>query len=110
MLAGSAVETPHRDPHSSHVFHQYCVTLPAGCDRSAIQAGLKAQGIPTAVYYPGALSAQPAMGQLGLVAEGGTRVSQDAAVRILALPMHTELTEDVQAFVVEQLSRTLSVV
>ena len=83
--------------------------LPAGCDRSAVQNALKAQGIPTAVYYPGALSAQPAMAQLGRVVEGGTPVAQDAAARILALPMHTELTEDIQAFVVEQLSRTLSV-
>ena len=106
-VGGHAVATPHRDPHSSHVFHQYCVMLPAGCDRSAVQNALKEQGIPTAVYYPGALSAQPAMAQLGRVAEGGTPVSQDAAARILALPMHTELTEDIQAFVVEQLSRTL---
>ena len=110
MLADSAVVTPHRDPHSSHVFHQYCVMLPAGCDRSAVQNALKEQGIPTAVYYPGALSAQPAMAEVGRVADGGTPVSQDAAARILALPMHTELAEDIQAFVVEQLSRTLSVV
>ena len=110
MLADSAVATPHRDPHSSHVFHQYCVMLPAGCDRSAVQDALKGQGIPTAVYYPGALSAQPAMANVGRIAAGGTPESQDAAARILALPMHTELTEDIQAFVVEQLSRTLSVV
>ena len=110
MLADSAVVRPHRDAHSSHVFHQYCVMLPAGCDRSAVQDALREQGIPTAVYYPGTLSTQPAMAQLGRVSDGGTPVSQDAAAGILALPMHTELTEEIQAFVVEQLSRTLSVV
>ena len=84
--------------------------LPTGGDRSAVQDALKEQGIPTAVYYPGALSAQPAMAEVGRISEGGTPMSQDAAARILALPMHTELTEDIQAFVVEQLSRTLDVV
>ena len=83
LLAGRAVATSPQS-HSSHVFHQYCVM--AGCDRSAVQNALKEQGIPTAVLSR-CLWVQPAMAEVGRVADGGTPVSQDAAARILALPM-----------------------
>jgi len=98
---------PFRDPRSTHLFHQYCVLLPVGTDRDALQRGLLAAGIPTAVYYPTPLSSQPAFAGSARTERMGTPVAHDVAGRILALPMHTELTEAMQTRVVAELFRLL---
>ena len=98
---------PFRDPRSTHLFHQYCVLLPVGTDRDALQRGLLAAGIPTAVYYPTPLSSQPAFAGSARTERMGTPVAHDVAERILALPMHTELTEAMQTRVVAELFRLL---
>ena len=102
------LNTPFRDPRSTHLFHQYCVLLPDGTDRDALQRGLLAVGIPTAVYYPTPLSSQPAFAGAARTERMGTPVAHDVAGRILALPMHTELTEAMQTRVVAELFRLLS--
>lgn len=94
---------PMRDPKSSHTFHQYCLRLPKGTDRKRLQAQLLQAGIPTAVYYPTPLSAQPAFGSEAKVVAHGTPHAHDAAERILALPMHTELTDAMQTRVIDKL-------
>ena len=98
---------PQRHAHSTHLFHQYCVLLPSGSNREAIQDGLRAQGIPTAVYYPTPLSSQPAFQTSATSVEGGTPHAHDVAERILALPMHTELTPGMQERVIAELFRLL---
>ena len=103
-----AVRPPARDPLSTHLFHQYCVLLPHGTDRDALQAQLHRAGIPTAVYYPTPLSSQPAFAGAATTVAGGTPVAHDVAGRILALPMHTELTPEMQRRVVAELFRLLS--
>ena len=102
------ISAPVRSAFSTHLFHQYCVLLPQGTDRDALQHDLKQAGIPTAVYYPTPLSSQPAFAQGGRTVEGGTPAAHAVAARILALPMHTELTADVQTRVVAELFRLLS--
>ena len=102
------IAAPVRLAFSTHLFHQYCVLLPEGTDRDALQHDLKQAGIPTAVYYPTPLSSQPAFEQGGRAVEGGTPAAHAVAARILALPMHTELTADVQTRVVAELFRLLS--
>ena len=101
------ITIPMRDTKSSHTFHQYCLRLPKGTDRKRLQAQLLEAGIPTAVYYPTPLSAQPAFGSTARVVAHGTPQAHDAAARILALPMHTELTEAMQTRVVDKLFRLL---
>ena len=100
--------TPGREARSSHLFHQYCILLPHGVNRDELQTALQASGIPTAVYYPTPLSSQPAFDKSAVVVDGGTPIAHDVAGRILALPMHTELTSDMQARVVAELLRLLS--
>lgn len=109
LAAASAhgVTPPARDPHSTHLFHQYCVLLPHGTNRDALQSQMRNASIPTAVYYPTPLSSQPAFEGTARVAPGGTDVAHDVAGRILALPMHTELTADMQQRVVGELFRLL---
>ena len=97
------VVTPGREARSSHLFHQYCILLPTGVNRDEMQTKLQASGIPTAVYYPTPLSSQPAFEKSAVVVDGGTPVAHEVAGRILALPMHTELTEAMQVRVVAEL-------
>lgn len=59
-------------------------------NRDAVAAALKEQGVPTAVYYPVALSDQPAYAHYPR-AGNGTPVSQDLAHDVISLPMHPYL-------------------
>ena len=59
-------------------------------DRDAVASALKEKGVPTAVYYPVALSDQPAYAHYPR-AGNGTPVSQALAHDVLSLPMHPYL-------------------
>ena len=61
---------------------------PGGATRSA--AALKAQGIPTAIYYAKPLHRQPAYRDYP-VADGGVPVSDQLAEEVISLPMHAYL-------------------
>ena len=69
----------------------YAVLLSDNATRDRVQAALKADGVPTAIYYPKPLHHQPAYRPY----HGGNPlpVSEDLATRILALPIHPDLTE-----------------
>lgn len=86
---------PVRDPRSTHVFHQYVLTLRDEAMRDGLKAHLAARGIPTAVYYPLPLHAQPAYQHLGR--EGEFPVSEQLCRKVLALPIHPTLTTTEQA-------------
>ncbi len=64
--------------------------------RHAFQDYLKANGVPTAVYYPSPLHLQTVYSDLGYQA-GDFPIAEDCASRILSLPMHPYLTEKDQA-------------
>ena len=73
---------------------QYTLKLPA--DRRAdVQQSLKAQGIPTAIYYPKPLHQQTAYRDFP-VAGNGTPVSDRLSSQVLSLPMHPYLSEQDQ--------------
>ncbi len=88
LLAG-AVRTPHVDSRNTSVYGQYTVEVP---QRDKVQAALSQQGIPTAVHYPLPLNIQPAFASLGQPA-GSFPVAEEAARRVLSLPMHPYLDE-----------------
>lgn len=90
-LADLAV-TPALMPGSTSVWAQYTLRLDG---RDAIQAALKDEGIPTAIYYPMPLNRQTAY-QRYPVAPGGTPVSDRHSRQVLSLPMHAYLEPDVQ--------------
>jgi dTDP-4-amino-4,6-dideoxygalactose transaminase len=80
------------------VWAQYTIRLP-GRDRDKIAAALKAQGVPTAIYYPKPLHVQTAYRDYP-VAGNGLPVSERLAKEVLALPMHPYLDEPTQARIV----------
>lgn len=88
---GNAVKIPARVPDSLSAWAIYAILLPDSAARDRMQAGLKAAGVPSAIYYPKPLHHQPAY----RAAHDGTPlpVSEDLATRILALPIHPDLTE-----------------
>jgi dTDP-4-amino-4,6-dideoxygalactose transaminase len=89
-LAG-VVETPVRMPDSSGAWAVYSVLLADAPARDAAQAALKAAGIASAVYYPRALHQQPAYAACH---DGAALpVAEGLGARIMALPIHPDLTD-----------------
>ncbi len=86
---GNVLQVPARVPDSSIAWAVYAVLLPDGATRDRVQAGLRAEGVPTAVYYPRSLHHQPAYAASH---DGASLpVSEDLATRIMALPIHPDL-------------------
>ncbi len=78
------VETPWVPPSSTSAWAQYSILSD---HRDAIQSALKAQGVPSGIYYPRPLHLQTAFNDLGY-GEGAFPVAELAAKRVLGLPMH----------------------
>jgi dTDP-4-amino-4,6-dideoxygalactose transaminase len=87
------------------VWAQYTIRLTAG-RRDALAASLKAQGVPTAIYYPIPLHKQVAYRQYP-VGEGGMSVSERLADEVISLPMHAYLEEETQERIVEAVRAAL---
>lgn len=105
MLADIAI-VPRVAPDCSSVWAQYTIRLPDGT-RDAVAAKLKAEGIPTAVYYPKPLHRQTAY-QAFPVAEGGLPVSEKLSREVISLPMHAYLDDSTQDRIVEALRGALA--
>ncbi|MCX6323425.1 MAG: DegT/DnrJ/EryC1/StrS family aminotransferase [Sphingobacteriales bacterium] len=92
------IETPYRDSKSKHVFHQYTLIL-KNTDRDALSAYLTSVGVPSMIYYP-----VPAHRQKMFDAFGGSDyhlpVTDWLTERVISLPIHTELDEAQQQFIV----------
>lgn len=101
--SGTPVELLEVAPDRDCVWAQYTIKVQ---QRSAVQAALKAAGIPTAVHYPLPLHHQPAFARPEVPAESAP-VSVAAAQSVLSLPMSADLTDAQQAFVVSTLSKAL---
>jgi len=74
------------------------VTLPEWSDRETVIAALAGQGVQTARYLP-CIHLQPYMRERYGFREGLCPVAESASARTLALPFHTRLDEDDQAYV-----------
>jgi UDP-2-acetamido-2-deoxy-ribo-hexuluronate aminotransferase len=88
---------------NTHVYAQYTVRLE---NRQQTSERLKAQGIPTAVYYPKCLHEQPVFADLGYK-WGDFPEAERASREVLSLPMHPFLTEKDQDRVTSALQAEL---
>jgi dTDP-4-amino-4,6-dideoxygalactose transaminase len=79
---------------STSVWAQYTIRLAPG-RRDALAAALKAQGVPTAIYYAKPLHRQEAYRAFP-VADSGAPVSERLAEEVISLPMHAYLEAPVQ--------------
>ena len=87
------------------VWAQYTLRITGG-RRDAFAAALKADGIPTAVYYPIPLHRQQAYKHYP-VGQGGVAVSDKLAAEVISLPMHAYLDEPTQGRIVDAVRRAL---
>jgi dTDP-4-amino-4,6-dideoxygalactose transaminase len=104
-LAGIAV-APRVAKDATSVWAQYTIRLPAG-RRDALAAVLKAQGIPTAIYYAKPLHRQAAYSGFP-VADGGLPVSEQLADEVISLPMHAYLEPATQERIVAAVRQALA--
>ena len=105
-LLSDVVKTPVVPEGFYSSWAQYTIQLPDKALRNKIQAGLKEQGIPTAIYYPIPMHRQTAFSYLDS-AENQCPVSDRLADRVLSLPIHPYLSEEDQDLIVETLKSSL---
>lgn len=94
---------PQKAPYSTHVYHQYTIRVKDG-RRDELQAYLQEQGIPTMVYYPLPLDKQEAFRMHSRKVDN-LAVSAELSQSVLSLPIHTEMKENVQAYIIDQVKR-----
>jgi dTDP-4-amino-4,6-dideoxygalactose transaminase len=104
---GNVVTVPHLAPGCSSVWAQYTIRLPKGVNRDGFAAALKAQGIPTAIYYVKSMHQQTAYRDYP-VAEGGLPVSEQLSEDVISLPMHAYLDEPTQERIIKAVRGVLS--
>ena len=92
---GNVVTVPRLASGCTSVWAQYTIRLPKDCDRDGFAAALKAQGIPTAIYYSNSMHQQSAYRDFP-VADGGLRASESLSCDVISLPMHAYLDEPAQ--------------
>ncbi len=93
------ITTPVTAPFTTHVFHQYTMVL-NGVDREELMKHLAAKGIASAIYYPVPLHLQKAYRD-PRYGQGDFPVAEMLSKKVLSLPMHTELTEEIQQRIVD---------
>lgn len=94
------LKVPARAPHSSHIFHQYCLICRSERERNALRFHLESLGIQTKVYYPAPLHLQKAFADLGYK-EGDFPVAETTAQRILAIPINPILKKKQIRYITE---------
>jgi len=102
---GDSVGVPRIPAGYTSVWAQYTIRV-AGGRRDALAAALKAEGIPTAIYYPIPLHRQQAYKHYP-VGKGGVAVSDRLATEVISLPMHAYLDAPTQDHIIDTVRRAL---
>ena len=89
LFAGSVVKTPIIAAGNVSIFNQYVIDVP---QRDALNEHLRAECIGTEIYYPVPMHLQVCFAQFG-GKPGDLPHCEEAARRVLALPIYPELTE-----------------
>ena len=103
---GNLVTVPRVPEGLTSVWAQYTIRLEPGT-RERFASALKADGIPTAVYYPKPLNRQEAYKHFP-VADGGVPVSERLAEEVISLPMHAYLDAPTQDRIVTAVRHALA--
>jgi dTDP-4-amino-4,6-dideoxygalactose transaminase len=103
---GNVAIVPRVAQDCTSVWAQYTIRLPDG-GRDAMAETLKAQGIPTAIYYPKSLHQQTAYRNFP-VASGGLAVSEKLSGEVISLPMHAYLDELTQERIIKAVRGAVS--
>lgn len=102
---GDVVGVPTVPEGCSSVWAQYTIRVAPGT-REKFAAALKADGVPTAIYYPIPLHRQVAYKHFP-TAGNGLPVSDRVAAEVISLPMHAYLDAPTQDRVIESVRRAV---
>ena len=91
------ITLPEEMPYSTHVYHQYTLKVKNG-KRNELKAHIAERGVPSMIYYPLPLNEQNAFKEIARTA-GMLDVSKELTDSVLSLPMHTELTDEEQKYI-----------
>ncbi|WP_213284790.1 DegT/DnrJ/EryC1/StrS aminotransferase family protein [Bradyrhizobium sp. sGM-13] len=97
---GNVVTVPRLASGCSSIWACYTIRLPKGTDRDRFAADLRAQGIPTAIYYTKSMHQQTAYRDFP-VADGGLPVCESLSADVISLPIHAYLDEPTQERVIK---------
>lgn len=92
--------TPKELDKSTHVYHQYTLKIKNG-KRDILKQFLADAGIPSMIYYPLPLQEQEAFKPITRAAEE-LSISKDIAYSVLSLPIHTEMTKEIQDEIIKK--------
>ncbi|MGY3616512.1 DegT/DnrJ/EryC1/StrS family aminotransferase [Bradyrhizobium sp. USDA 10063] len=104
---GNVVTVPRLAAGCGSIWACYTIRLPEGTDRDGFAAALKAQGVPTAIYYTKSMHQQTAYRDFP-VADGGLPVSERLSNDVISLPIHAYLDEVTQGRIIEAVRGALS--
>jgi dTDP-4-amino-4,6-dideoxygalactose transaminase len=104
---GNIVTVPRVADGNSSIWACYTIRLPKGTDRDAFAASLKAQGVPTAIYYVKSMHMQTAYSNYP-VADGGLPVCEALSADVISLPVHAYLDEATQDRVIKAVRDALA--
>jgi len=94
------LQTPVREPRSTHVFHQYTLRVKDG-RRDALQKHLEERGVPAMIYYPVPLYRQEAFKEY-VAPDFSLPQTEKLCESVLSLPIHTEMSEELLHFIANQ--------
>jgi dTDP-4-amino-4,6-dideoxygalactose transaminase len=100
----SGVQIPSEADFATSVYHLYVILVD---DREGLQQFLTEKGISTGLHYPVPLHLQKAYAHFGYK-KGDFPVAEQAADRLLSLPMFPELTNQQIEYIVESIKQYLS--
>ncbi len=97
------ISLPYRASYSNHVFHQYTIIIndvsEASHGRDGLHQYLADKGVPSMIYYPVPCHRQKMFESMG----GGSfhlPVTDWLSDRVISLPIHTEMDEEQQDFII----------
>jgi len=97
------ISLPFKASYSDHVFHQYTIILNdvsnASHGRDGLNQYLADKGVPSMIYYPVPCHRQKMFDSLG-GNEFNLPVTDWLSERVISLPIHTELDEEQQDFII----------
>ncbi|WP_405578385.1 DegT/DnrJ/EryC1/StrS family aminotransferase [Streptomyces sp. NBC_01190] len=105
LVAAGRVVPPVTVAGNEHVWHLYVLRV-VGADRDDVVGKLNAEGIGAGVHYPAPVHLTPAFAHLGH-RRGDFPHAEEAADRILSLPLYPQITADQQQRVVDTLAAAL---
>ncbi|MGM4918881.1 DegT/DnrJ/EryC1/StrS aminotransferase family protein [Tardiphaga sp. 813_E8_N1_3] len=104
---GNLVTVPRVAEGNTSIWACYVIRLPKGTDRDAFANALKAEGVPTAIYYAKSMHMQTAYRDYPVV-DGGLPVCEALSADVISLPVHAYLDEATQDRVIQAVRDALA--